>query len=370
MQVMFVDDEPRVLSGIERALMMTDEDWGCRFVHSGQEALAMLEDLPADVVVSDMRMPFMDGAELLRQVRERWPSTIRIILSGYSDADATLRMLDVAHQFVAKPCDSTALLGTVENAMRIRAMCTDPCVLDVVGRVSRLPAAPKVFTELCRMMADPDSNTHHIAELLGSDPALSAKILQLANSAYFARGNPVHDVGQAIARLGLNNVRLLVLASQVFADGQEGSLIETLQHRALLTCHLATEIALQMGAAKSPAPAAALLAQVGLTIPELRDNDVVGLTTACNTPLYVAVGAYLLAMWGLPMEIVNAVADHRNPGRCAVSDFDATGVVHVATSLAQGEAPDFAYLEKVGVADKWPEWQALLNNSVNENSDE
>ena len=369
MQVMFVDDEPRVLTGIERALMMADMEWNYRFANSGQEALAMLDELPADVVVSDMRMPFMDGAELLRQVRERWPATIRIILSGYSDTDATLRMLDVAHQFVAKPCDSTQLLATVESAMGIRALCEDPGVLDVVGRVSRLPAAPKVFTEVCRLMADPDSSTHQIAELLGGDPALSAKILQLANSAYFARGNPIHDVGQAIARLGLDNVRLLVLASQVFADGSEDPSIDALQRRALLASHLATQIVLKRGEPKSPAPAAALLAQVGLTIPEMRRADLSGATTACDTPLHVAVGAYLLAMWGLPMDIVNAVAYHHNPGRRAVSDFDTAGVVHVATALAQGEQPDLAYLDKVGVADQWPQWQAL-SNSVNENNDE
>ncbi|WP_252120312.1 response regulator [Symbiopectobacterium purcellii] len=115
MQVMFVDDESRVLSGIERALIMQNIEWECRFANSGQKALSMLEEQPADVVISDMRMPFMDGAELLSQIRTHWPGTIRVILSGYSDPDATERMLDVAHRFVSKPCESNVLIGMVKK---------------------------------------------------------------------------------------------------------------------------------------------------------------------------------------------------------------------------------------------------------------
>ncbi|QID18927.1 HDOD domain-containing protein [Nitrogeniibacter mangrovi] len=366
MQVVVVDDEPRVLAGIERTLMMSGRDWGLRFATSGQEALEMLEAQPADVVISDMRMPFMDGAELLVRVRERWPGTIRIILTGYSEMDATMRMLDVAHQFVAKPCDSKALLDAVENAIGLRALFADPQVVDVVGRISRLPASPKVFTRLCELMADPETDLRRIADLLGSDPALSAKLLQLANSAYFARGSAIHDVGQAIARLGLDNVRLLVLAAQVFATGDGDGHIDALQHRALLASQLAAHI----GGIKGPAPTAALLAHVALSIPEIADPEVRDEVTACATPLHAAVGAYLLAVWGLPMEIVNAVAWHEDPARSSPTHFDTAGVVHVATRLANGREPDLAYLERVGVGAKWPQWQAWMQSTNEDISDD
>jgi YesN/AraC family two-component response regulator len=126
MQVMFVDDENRILSGIERSVMMYNPDWECRFASSGPQALTMLEETPADVVVSDMRMPFMDGAELLAQIRDRWPGTVRIILSGYSEPTSTQRMLQVAHQFVSKPCDSTALIAMIENTLTRRHAIEDP----------------------------------------------------------------------------------------------------------------------------------------------------------------------------------------------------------------------------------------------------
>lgn len=349
MQVMFVDDESRVLSGIERTFAMHDNDWNCRFATSGAEALARMEEQAADVVVSDMRMPFMDGAEFLGRVRDRWPDTMRIILSGYSDREATLRMLDVAHQFISKPCNNAVLLATVEKALALRRLFSNPRVLSALGRTSRLPAAPRVFMEVCRLIADPGSESRRIAELLGSDPALSAKLMQLANSSYFAGNSRIRDVGQAIARLGLDQVGLLVLATQVFADAAD-PYVDRLQQRAMVAATLAAHIAGRHGAEAS----GALLAHIGLLVPELReaDDDTPG---PQGIPMHAAVGAYLLALWGLPMEFVDAVANHHAP---AFGDqgFGLAGTVHVAVALANGEAPDMDYLQEVGVTERLAEW--------------
>lgn len=359
MQVMFVDDESRVLSGIERALAIQDNAWECRFATSGAEALAMLEELSADVVVSDMRMPFMDGADLLHHIRNRWPGTMRIILTGYSDIDATLRVLDVAHQFVSKPCNNAVLLATVENALTLRGLFQDPGVVAIVSRTTRLPAAPKVFTEVCRLIADPASDTRHIAELLGSDPALGAKILQLANSAFFAGGARIHDIGHSIARLGLDQVKLLVLAAQVFTEPANDPYIDHLQRSALLASTVVARMAGRPGAAAT----AALLAHIGLIIPELRDTAPGTTTTHGNTPLHAAVAAYLLALWGLPMDIVDAVAHHHQPARAATPDFGIAGMVHVAVALANGEELDHAYLEGAGVLGQLAKWQQICTRT-------
>ncbi|ACZ77864.1 putative signal transduction protein [Dickeya parazeae Ech586] len=356
MQVMFVDDESRVLSGIERALMMQDTDWECRFANSGQEALAMLEEKPADVVVSDMRMPFMDGAELLSKVRNRWPGTIRIILSGYSEPEATLRMLDVAHRFVPKPCDSTVLQAMVGNALALRDRFQNPDLVDIVGRTSQLPAAPNVFTEMCRRLADPSSDTQQVAKLLGRDPALSAKIMQLANSAYFSRGGQINDIGNAITHLGLDQVKLLVLSSQVPADAKTAPYVDQLQQRALLASTLAARISGHQGLEAT----AALLANIALLIPELREPNHQDTTTRGNISVQAAASAYLLALWGLPMDIVEAVACHQQPSRFANNAFGVAGTVHVAVALANNSDLDLDYLEQTGVLNNLPLWQNML----------
>lgn len=361
MQVMVVDDEPNILSGIERTLTFGDPDWHCRFAASGQDALAMLEAQPADVVISDMRMPFMDGAQLLQEVRERWPSTIRIILTGYSEMDATLRMIDVAHQFVTKPCNSNELLAAMDNILRLRRLFSDQDAAARIGRVARLPAAPTVFLEVSRLIEDPESPLGAISELLASDPALTAKILQLANSAYFAGGQEVRSVEQAVTRLGLDHIRLLVLASQVFETGEGSNIdLDALQHRALAASHIAAHI----GSAKGPAPVAALLAHIALGLPEA------GIPADAPPAMISAVGAYLLALWGLPIDIVSAVAWHHDPEQMATGAFDTVGIVHVAVLLANGGTPDIDYLERVGMADRLPQWQADMATQIGHDDDQ
>lgn len=354
---MFVDDESRVLSGIERGLAMRDTGWKCRFCTSGDEALASLAQNPADVVVSDMRMPFMDGTELLSRVRERWPGTIRIVLSGFSEHEAKVRMLAVGHQFVAKPCNIQTLLAVVESALRLRTLFEDESVLELIGRVSRLPTAPKLYFELGCLLADPSARIQTIASVIMRDPALSAKVLQLGNSAYFAHGPPVCDVVDAVRHLGLDQVRLLVLASQVFADADWNPRVGELQTRALL----ASRIAMQVGEQPGLASTAALLARLGLLIPGLDSPEAECAKARCELSLYAAVGAYLLGLWGLPVDIVDAVACHTDPGRIASSDFGLAGAVHVATALANDKDPDLGYLQRVGAIDRLPLWQAATS---------
>jgi HD-like signal output (HDOD) protein len=365
MNVVFVDDEERVLAGIERALSMNDAGWTCRFYSRGSDALDALDECPADVIVSDMRMPFMDGAQLLGSVRRRWPATLRIILSGQSDAEATLRMLEVAHQFVAKPCDNALLLATVENALSLRAMFTDPTVVDVVGRVNHLPAAPAVFAELTRLIADPASDGRDIARLLGSDPALGAKVMQLANSAYFGGGGAISSTTDAITRLGIDQVRVLVLASEVFANAATDPFVDQLQRTSLTASALAGRLA---PGKRGEAETATLLARIGLLIPDLREDTLLDARTGCDTPLQAAVGAYLLGLWGLPMGIVEAVARHLQPARATEPGFGLTGIVHVAVALANASEPDTDYLASAGVLDRLPHWQSMLDSARPEDS--
>ncbi|WP_039056876.1 HDOD domain-containing protein [Enterobacter sp. Bisph1] len=357
MQVMFVDDESRVLSGIERAFMLQDSQWEFRFATSGPEALTMLGETPADVVISDMRMPFMDGAELLSQVRERWPGTIRIILSGYSDPDSTQRMLDVAHRLVSKPCDSSTLSEIIENAFALRTLFPQPWVLDCVGRITHLPAAPDIFMQVQHLLENAASNSQQIAELLGRDPALSAKIMQLANSAWFCKGSPVYDIASAITLLGVDRISLLVMTSHARVEAQKASHPSALQRTAFLASALAAHIVGHHGLEST----AALLANVAQLIPEISETDE-PVTTRDDTSPLAAVGAYLLAMWGLPLEIVEIVAGHDNPARFGHNTFGAAGVVHVAVALANHRMPDSDYLATTGMLNQLPLWQQTFAN--------
>ena len=115
-RILFVDDEPMILQGLQRMLRPLRDEWDMVFVDGGEKALAAMAESTFDVVVTDMRMPVMNGAQLLTEIRKRHPSTVRLILSGHADKDLVSQCLGVAHQYISKPCDPEQLKTTIRSA--------------------------------------------------------------------------------------------------------------------------------------------------------------------------------------------------------------------------------------------------------------
>ena len=355
MRVLFVDDEDRVLAGIERTLFMADRDWEVDFATSGAEALGKLAIRPADVVVSDMRMPLMDGAELMRQVRDSWPNAIRIILSGETDHSGALHSLEVAHQFLAKPCDGDTLIETIDRAVSLQALLQHQAVQAVVGRIGSLPAAPRMYLKLSGLLRDGNAGIGRFAEIVRGDPALAAKVLQLANCAFFRSGHQITSIPEAVTRIGLDTLRAVVLTTEI-ARAHAGVDADAVQSRAFRASCLAAEI----GGAYAPVEtvaAAALLAEIGLLVPQVQRLCEAADTDGQGFPSHAEVGAYLLGLWGLPWAIVEAVAHHLQPARGLQRRFGPIGVVHVAVALSQDNVPDEAFLQQMGVAEHLDAWR-------------
>jgi HD-like signal output (HDOD) protein/CheY-like chemotaxis protein len=352
MRVMFVDDEQRVLDGIARMLFAFDCDWDVSYALGGPEALAAIEAEAVDIVVTDMRMPVMDGAELLQRVRQVAPATLRMILSGHTDADAALRALDVAHQFLSKPCEPAVLIAAIERLATLQRLLDDPQLRERVGRIGQLPPAPRVYAELNRLLADPNGDAKGAADILAGDPALGAKVLHLANSAFFGTKRSISDVRTAVTRVGLSMLRTLVLASEVFAGTQNQAAIAALQARALRASVLAARIAHGMADCDG-VETAALLADVGL-LPCLAD--------AAGAGGHAEVGAYLLGLWGLPVPIVEAVAFHHRPGEVETKRLGMVGVVHIAAALAGDAEPDMEFVGRFGREKKVHEWKKMADS--------
>jgi HD-like signal output (HDOD) protein len=351
MKVMFVDDEQRVLDGIARMLFAMERDWDVVFATGGAEALAALEIEPVDVIVSDMRMPGMTGAELLERVQARWPATLRIILSGQMERQSALSAMDAAHQLLAKPCDSSVLIEAVERISALHALLQSPELQQLVGQIEHLPSSPRVYVELCRTLRASDDDVAYAVTLVRRDPALTAKVLQLANSAFFRRSRAIGDVRTAVNCIGVTTLRTLVLASEVFSKAHPNCDVSSLQERALLASMLAARLAGNSADAEAAATAA-LLADVGMLVPGIHE-----IVEKAESITHSEVGAYLLGLWGLPSPILEAVAHHHAPARVPQHEFGVLGAVHAAVALATGTEPDYTYLEQMGVLDRVDEWR-------------
>ena len=211
-RILFVDDESRVLDGIRRMLYAERKRWDMQFALGGEAALEACEAGGFDVVVSDMRMPGMDGATLLGHIRDRFPSSARIILSGYSEIALATKAVPVAHRFLAKPCSASELQSTIERLCTLQDLLCAPEMRKIVGTVGELPSLSITYTSLTQAVRDPDTSIERVAGIIEQDVAMSAKVLHLVNSAFFGMAQRVTSLQGAIGYLGMETITNLALA--------------------------------------------------------------------------------------------------------------------------------------------------------------
>lgn len=396
-RILFVDDELNVLRGLRRLLHPLSGEWEMAFVPGGAAALAAMAEAPYDVIVSDMRMPGMDGAELLERVRRQYPQVVRIALSGHSEHELVLRAVGPTHQYLSKPCNPALLNTTITRACALRELLGVPRLKEIAAGLTCLPSLPGRYLELSRELRSSEPSLDRVAVIISSDVAMTAKILQLTNSEFFGLSHKVTSVDKAVRYLGLEVLRSVVFAPEVFAcldaHSPDLGLLETLWNHSIEVAVGTRQIV--DAEQRSAAPAAladdaftiGLLHDIGKlvivhTLPEER-RSILALMEAEHIPEWEAeyrtlgtshmeIGAYLLALWGLPDPIVEAVACHHHPGRSSAPGMLPVMAVHAADAFAYvrhepaSAALDLAYLRGVGVADRITDWQVLCTVTLEE----
>jgi HD-like signal output (HDOD) protein/CheY-like chemotaxis protein len=382
--VLFVDDEPHLLSGLRRSLRSLQSDWRMAFVTSPEEALRMLAAEEFDVIVSDMRMPGVDGATLLTEVRTRYPGMARVVLSGQTEHRDAIRAVGIAHRFLAKPCEPEVLRRTLQGVCALSDQLRDPMLRAAVAGLDRLPSLPASYLALSEAARSPDVTARSFAGIIERDPAMSARVLQLVNSAFFGLPHAGIDLERAVGLLGVEIINSLLLSRAAFdAFGQApgGIDMSSLWNESLIVARAARAIADAENATmpvRRAAYEAGLLHDVGHLVlaaaaPALFQSSHAA-AAASGEPIHEAerrligcdhgvVGAYLLDLWGLPGWIVEAVAHHHTPRHAAESGtFSPLVAVHVASSMvptagaAEGTL-DLEWLATTGLADRVPEWR-------------
>src|SRR5262249_5276617 len=189
----------------------------------------------------------------------------RIMLSGHADREAIVRALPALHQLLSKPCDATTLRGAIERSLDGANIDRDAKIRRLVGGVDKLPTPPDIYFDLTRLMQSPSSSVGDVARVVTRDPAVSAKLLQLVNSAYFGTGQVTTSIQQAVALLGTHRPRSIALTASVFsspgADDALGFSLQELQRGAMRAAWVARTIA--EPAARDEAFAGTLLHDVG-----------------------------------------------------------------------------------------------------------
>jgi HD-like signal output (HDOD) protein/ActR/RegA family two-component response regulator len=396
LRILFVDDEPQILSGLRRMLHTMRREWEMAFASGGQEALGILAIEPYDVIVSDMRMPGTNGVEVLRQVKARYPQMVRIALSGQASKGTVLKSVGLAHQYHAKPCDAETLRATLTAVSTLNGFLGNERLRGHLSNLAAVPSVPAVRDALTQALQSPDASPTQAAKIISQDPGMGAKIAQFVSSAFFAQPVRTLTPAEGALFLGVEILQSLALSAGAFTEFRPASLaaapIDSIIQHSLAAADCARAIAVAEAfekdevnqaylgglfhdigklifAAEFPeeyAAARALAQTGGGAIPEA-ERQQLGATHA-------EAGAFLMGLWGLPSGVVGALAFHHEPSKSRIREPSVLTAVHAANvwlhevGLGDETGPppemDISYLADLGLADHIARWKGACHDAM------
>ena len=335
-RMLFVMEDPSELSSLKTMLAPLSGEWELSFVAKAEEALAILDQSPVDVILSGIHLTGMGGLQLLAEVKRRAPHVTRIASSGCAHRVTIVSALEVAHQFIPTPFTAEVLKATIARASALGARLADDSLRSLIAGIRTLPSLSHLYQELVAAMGSATASADVANRIISQDMAMVSKLLQVVNSAFFGLRRTISSPAHAIALLGIDSVKSLVLSVQVFSqfEGAKRSPLplESLWHHGLITGTSARDIAKSQDIGSigvEGAFMAGLLHDIGLLVlatnfPDEYDEVLTGVRdhrlSVCDVERTVFkashedVGAYLLGLWGLSDAIVEAVAFHHHPG--------------------------------------------------------
>jgi putative nucleotidyltransferase with HDIG domain len=390
--VVFVEDDELELTRLRDMMAPFEQSWQMTFVDSAEDALNVLKNEAIDVIVSDMSMPRMDGSELFRAVKAEHPDVVRIIMSNRVEMPRVMRMVSIAHQFLTKPCDPAELRSSVARAAEMHVRLSNPELRKVIGQIGSLPSPSAVVMDLNAILARPDAQIRDVTHVVEDDIAISAKILQMVNSAYFGLSHEMTDLRDAVAYLGLDTVRNLTLAVEVFRTlGNEqnvaSGVVDELHNHSAAVAHLARELVIDKQHSHD-AYVGALLHDVGhlalaTRSPERFEQIRSAVSEGGNLleaerellgATHADIGAYLLQLWGLPYRVIETVARHHDAPDLADTGMNSVHAAYIAEHLLSEQMEradgfwefgneetilDPVYLAKLQMTERVASWRAF-----------
>ena len=393
-RILFVDDEPMVLKGLQRTLRKLRDEWEMTFTSSTKEALDILNSGSFDVIVSDLRMPQMDGMQLLAEVKNKHPQVVRIILSGQVEQESTFKSVQLAHQSLSKPCDADILKHTLNKLFSLRNLLADESIKRIVSQTETLPSLPAVYTEVISELQSQNPSVKKVAEIISSDLAMTAKILQVVNSAFFGLVRKISNPKEAVMLLGTETIKALVLSVKIFSEfnqkrfawfnfdalfnhsmsvsmfaqtiSKKEDLDQNLVNNSLMAgmFHDLGKLILVTNFQK---PYQKVLTEAGEIRQNLWDLEYEMFGTS-----HAEIGAYLMGLWGLEYPVIEAIAFHHCPGKSLSNSTGLLTAVHFGDAydrLKNGTNDlnsenglrqlDRGYLDNLGVAGRINDWQTV-----------
>ncbi|MBW2412677.1 MAG: HDOD domain-containing protein [Deltaproteobacteria bacterium] len=393
-RILFVDDEPMVLKGLQRSLRKMRTEWEMRFTASSKEALDILGTEPFDVIVSDLRMPEMDGAQLLDEVKRQHPQIVRIILSGQVEQETTFKSVQLAHQSLSKPCDADVLKHTLNKLFGLRNLLEDESIKRIVSQIETLPSLPAIYSEVIDELQAAAPSVQKIGDIISTDLAMTAKILQVVNSAFFGLVRKISNPKEAVMLLGTETIKALVLSVKIFSEFNQKKYawfnFDALFNHSISVSMFAQTISKEERLDKylvNNSLMAGMFHDLGklilvtnfqesyqkILIENRKNNQHLWeLERDMFGTSHAEIGAYLMGLWGLDYPVIEAIAFHHCPGKSLSNSTGLLTAVHFGDAFSRlkndenssGELKqlDRGYLDNLGIGHRIDKWQLVCQD--------
>lgn len=393
--ILFVDEDKDMLKSLERMLKSHQDEWDVMFSPSAEKALEIMGKNPADIIVTEYNMREINGYELLKKIKSDFPQTDRILLSGETDEDKIMKTVPIAHQFIYKPVNALKLKSMLKRTIAMRNILKDKNLGRTISKIDCLPSLPSIYNEIIKELNSPVSSTKKAGQIISKDPSMTSKILQLINSGFFYLPSKISRPDEAVILLGIDIVKSLVLNLEIFSkiklDKSFQGFQQNLHSHSMATAKTAKEIAIMEGLSDFDADQAfmaGLIHDCGklvlasnfpkeyLTVLEnIKNNnsDFITEEKEIFKSSHDIVGAFLMGVWGLPLEIIEAILYHHLPSESSDTRFGITAAVHAANiieckkanTLAKEyeQAFDHNFFERIKVYNRPEIWKEKFLNS-------
>lgn len=346
--ILFVDDEKQILSAIKRIFI--GSNYNIFISDNGNDALEILKKEEIRLIISDMRMPGMDGYVLLKTVKEKYPSIIRIILSGYADMELIIRSLrhNLAKLYLFKPWDNKYLLSVIDNIFETEGVLMDKGLLYTINNIKELPTIGDTYNNLCSLISQ-NAELRKISKAIEKDPSVAVKVLHYSNSAFF--GRKTGSIKQACMYLGLDNIKSIVFSTPTFGNRKYvnnlDSILDLLWQHSYLCEKLVSLLYEKTVKKKLPElyESSGLLHDIGKIVflsyhpdkyPDIKgininqDEFLIDIEKEIFSAAHNEVGGHLLDWWELPFPVVESAFYYHDPMRGRVVNRELVAIVHLA----------------------------------------
>src|SRR6056297_142113 len=386
--IVFVDNEKKVLKSLKRVFYPMRKKWAVSLFNSPHEALEVISNGGVDVVFTDLKMPGMNGLELLQKVKSISPSTLRILLTGQADEEANQRSVSIVHQYLQKPCELETIKEVITRADRLQLLMENDNLSQIISQVDSLPSLPIIYNEIKAKIDLPETSAHEIGEIVSKDIAMSAKMLQLVNSSFFGLRTKITNPIDAVLMVGLNTVKSLVLSIKIFkklSANIDEKIANALWNHSLTVGTNNKKIAEHEGISRKLQYdyfSAGMFPDLGklffLAYFPKEYNLVLRLTKEKEISEFKAekeifgstnhhVGAYLMSIWGLPGSLVFPCAFNQEYETHIEDEYNAIMSLYFANLFASENydlPEEFNKINSKKLQEKVLEWEKICTEQI------